>query len=99
MSLTYNATTVNGTGAGNVINGRLGASYAIGDSKQENKKDGTPAQQSETSNSKSKTGNMKLFTKPKHSFNCNIQYTHKSAFSTNVAYSEWTINACYMMNF
>ena len=45
------------------------------------------------------TQNIKLFTKPKHSFNCNIQYTNKAAYSNDPAYSEWTMNAGYVMNF
>lgn len=96
MSLTYNTTTMNGANAGNVINGKLGTTYVMKEGgKRENKKleggSKKPVKPGMRSN--------KLFTKPKHSFNCNIQYTNKAAYSNEPAYSEWTVNAGYVMNF
>ena len=87
--VTYNATTIGGKNAGNVLNARLGASCSIPLSKQESAASlSTPA-----------AGNAKIISKPRHSFNCNIQYTGKAAYAGNPAYKEWTVNTGYVMSF
>jgi hypothetical protein len=88
--ITYNATTINGQHAGNVLNARLGASCSL------------PLSKNEAAASLAAPGtaaNTKIFGKPRHSFNCNIQYTGKGAYGNNPAYKEWTVNTGYVMSF
>jgi hypothetical protein len=88
--LTYNATTISGKNAGNVINARAGASYSF--PAQVNQPAVTNA---DSNNNKSKGQGMLL----RHTFNCTLQYTGKSAYAGNPAYKEWTVNAGYLMSF
>lgn len=84
--ITYNATTVSGRSAGNVINARVGASCSF--PAQENQPAKTGA------NSTGKRTNML-----RHTFNCNLQYTGKGTYAGNPAYKEWTLNTGYLMSF
>jgi hypothetical protein len=85
--ITYNATTINGINAGNVLNARIGASCSL------------PMSPSATGGSAMANGKSKMVLKPRHTFNCNIQFTGKGAYATNPAYKEWTVNTGYVMSF
>jgi hypothetical protein len=88
--ITYNASTINGQHAGNVFNARIGASCSLPISKE------SPAGPPMAPGTK---GNAKIVGKPRHTFNCNIQYTGKGAYAGNPAYKEWTVNTGYVMSF
>ncbi|OQP62622.1 hypothetical protein A3860_26795 [Niastella vici] len=88
--VTYNATTINGNNAGNVLNARLGASFSLPLAKQ------APAAMPTTPG---KPANAKLVNKPRHTFNCNLQFTSKGAYGANAAYKEWTVNTGYVISF
>jgi hypothetical protein len=87
--ITYNATNANGKNAGSVLNARAGASFSFPAHLSQ------PAAINANSNNNKSKGQGML----RHTFNCNLQYTGKSAYAGNPAYKEWTVNTGYVMSF
>jgi hypothetical protein len=85
--VTYNATTIDGKNAGNVINGRIGASCTIPPT--------AAGAATNTGVNNAGKGNGKI----RHTFSCNIQFTQKGAYAGNPAYKELTVNTGYVMSF
>jgi len=85
--VTYNATTIGGRSAGNVLNARLGASCSL------------PAPASPAAATAGPKGKQAITGKARHTFNCNVQFTSRGAYAANPAYKEWTINTGYVLSF
>ena len=85
--VTYNATTVNGKNAGNVLNARVGASCSL------------PPPTNAAAMPAAGSGVAKTNGKVRHTFNCSVQFTGKGAYAGNPAYKEWTVNTGYVMSF